>query len=346
MKRSYLFIVLLIALCSSCNKSNTSIDSFDVVTIITDYDSVYSDKGEPLGRITDLEIIDNVLIAKHSNDAYYFSFIDVNSRKMLRRWGSKGEGPNEYIQLATGFAVAESRLVFLESAKKEINYVSIADILKGNDTPNITKETYPYTVDFRPMHLGIVNDKKIFLGLFKEGRFGTIDSENAIIDCSFDYPFKNDEVKGLHRGIVFQSNVRSNNKQNKMVISTIASDVFEIYQASDSGFNRTYVSPFNHPPEIQKVNESYALDYHNSMAGLLQMGVSEDLICFTYSSESYDKISRSESASNEILSFNWHGDKRIKYILPFPISSFCIDKHHLYGVRYCGDEMVIYRFKL
>ena len=83
-----------------------------------------------------------------------------------------------------------------------------------------------------------------------------------------------------------------------------------------------------------------------SIAGLMKMAVSDEMICFTYSAESYAKANKAGFISNEILCFNWKGEKIKKYLLPFPISTFCVDKHFIYGVRYIDDESIIYRFKL
>lgn len=346
MRHNYIFILLFFIACSACENSSTSINSFDLIEKIVDYDSIYSDKSEPMGIITDIEIADNTLITKHMDDKYSFSFIDVNRKELLHRWGIQGEGPNEYIQLGLGFTISESQIVFLDEAKKEINYISISDILNKNDNLNIARESYPYTVDFRPQRLNIINDKKVVVGSFKEGRFGILDSKNTIVSYPSSYPFDYDEIKGIYRGSVFQTNIKSNSKQCKFVVSTLASDIFEIYQISDSGISKTYISSFNHIPQIWKKGDRYTVDGEKSIAGLMKAAVSEDLICFTYSSQSYNEASRSDKVSNEILCFNWNGEKIKKYILPFSISHFCIDKNYIYGVRYNYDETIFYRFKL
>jgi hypothetical protein len=233
--------------------------------------------------------------------------------------------------------------------RKEINYVSIPDILNKNETLNIKRESYPYTVDFRPLTINIINDKKIVTGCFKEGRFGVLDSENNILNRSSDYPFHYKEVTGIYRGAVFQGKIKSNPEQSKFVISTLCSDIFEIYHVTDSDIVRTYVSPFNHIPKIQKRsgrNSGYGIDYNESIAGLTNMVVSKDFICFTYSEKSYTKTLSSGKLSNEILCFDWNGEKVKKYILPFPINDFCFDNHFIYGVRDYENETVIYRFKI
>ena len=146
-------ILLFLIICDACKRSD--IDVFDIVEEITDYDSVYSDKNDVFNRITDMAILDSVLITKHMNDTYHFSFIDVNGKKIIKRLGKRGRGPGEYLQIGTGFTVCGSKLVFLDAMQKEINYVSISDVIENKIPYHIEKEAYPYTVDFRPRHMDV-----------------------------------------------------------------------------------------------------------------------------------------------------------------------------------------------
>lgn len=346
MKKSLFLVVLLLITFVACEQDKVTVDTFDKVTRIAVYDSIYSDKEDALGVITNIGIYKDILIAKHARDEYSFSFISVASGKLIQRWGKKGEGKDEFLDFGNTFAIKDSLLVFLERNRKGINYVSIEDILSSNGVENVVKENYPYNVDFRPMRFCFLDNLKIAVGAFKEGRFGVLDSNNNIVGCFSDYPFNCEEVEGIYRGNVFQCDIKSNNKQDKFVISTVASDVFEIYQVADDGIHRIFVSPYVNEPKIWKKGGRFAIDSDNSIAGLMKMAVSDDLICFTYSTLSYTEAAAMDVASKEILCFNWKGEKVKKYILPFPVSNFCIDDHYIYGVRYFDDKTVIYRFSL
>lgn len=342
----YIYIVLFFILGISCNDTQIAVNSFEVVDNIVEYDSIFSDKSKPMGVITDMEIVGNTLITGHMLDEYQFSFIDVDNGNLKARWGRVGDAPNEFIDFGSGFTVSDSQLVFLCKAKKEINYASLYDILQKKENVNVKKESYPYTIDFRPSDLNIIGENKIVIGFFKEGRFGVLDSANCVKNTFGDYPFHYDEVEGIFRGMAFQSKIKSNAKLDKFVILTLASDIFEIYQLADTTISRTYVSSLNHIPQICKKGQYYDVDYNKSIAGLMKMAVSEDYICFLYSSLNYNEARKNGKTSNEILCFNWKGEKVKKYILPFPINNFCIDCSYIYGVRTCDEEMIIYRFKL
>jgi hypothetical protein len=326
------------------------VDDFSVVHTIVDYDSIYSYKNDILGAVGDMAVIDSIIITRNINDDRYFAFIDIDKGKLLTKWGVRGQGPGEYVQISSRFTVWDDRLVFLDNVKKEINYVPLSVILKQDSIIKTVKEPYPYIVDFRPRDLTVVGDKKIVSGSFKKGHFGVLDSSNNIVSHPFDFPFIYKGIDGIYRGSTFQSLIKPNSKQRKFAISFFCSDIFEIYQVNDTNIVKTYTSRFKHIPQITKkprAYTTYAVDYYNSIAGLLNMSVSDDYVCFAWSSKNYEESANLDHASNEILCYNWNGEKVKKYILPFPIHRFCIDKEYIYGLRYYDDEeTVIYRFRL
>ncbi|MDR2679897.1 MAG: TolB-like 6-bladed beta-propeller domain-containing protein, partial [Tannerella sp.] len=267
------FVLLLFA----CKKQNEDINYFSDVQKITAYDSIYSDKNDEIAGIIALHKYQNILIAENDTRAtdYFFSFYDIEKGAYLGSWGTRGQGPDDFLE-AGGVAIIDSQLVFTNRMKREIIYVSIESVLNRKENINVRRESYPHTAEFMPFHFSIVNNRKIALGIFKKGRFGVLDTENNIIDCPSDYPFNYEEIPGIYRGIAFQGKIKSNIEQSKFVISTFCSDIFEIYQITDAGIVRTYLSPFNHIPKIRKTpgrNSGYDIDRSNSIGGLVYMAV-------------------------------------------------------------------------
>lgn len=346
-KVSLLFCLLFTVLLVGCVSSEKrDVDSFANIKIVNEYDSIYSDTNDQLGRITDIRVFNNLLVSKHMNDQFSFSFIDINEGKLICRWGKKGEGPEEFIQIGGGFTINNSSLVFLETGKKEIISVLIDSIIKQNNSSAIiNRESYPYTVDFRPRRIEMVGDKKILAGAFKEGSFGLLDSDNKIVPTKSEYPFNHGQVDGIYRGTVFQSDIKSNSKSNKFTLLTFSSDVFEIYTVQNSLVERQFLSTFQHAPQIEKKGDRYAIDPSKSIVGLMNLSVSDNYICFTYSSKTVGEASLTEYTSDIVLCYDWEGRKVMKYILPFPISNLCIDDTHMYGIRYLDDGLSIYRFR-
>lgn len=346
MNKKILLLFLLVLLCVSCNKEQSEINSFDTVEQVTAYDSIFSDKKEPFGRIKDMKIFNDILILEHVTDEFEYSFIDVQKKQVVCRWGKIGEGPNEFIDFGSGFFIQDSCLVFMTLAKKELNYVPLKTILTSAGEIGFRKVQIPYNVDFRPLKICPLKDVKIAVGAFKDGWLGMLDSKNEIMHTCFDYPFSYDEIQGIYKGVAFQSLINSNKKQDKFVVSILSSDVFSIFDASCGKVENIYVSPFKHIPQIWEKGGRYTIDYNNSIAGLMKMATSDKYICFTYSALSDTEASRGGKLSKEILCFDWTGKKIKKYILPFEVGAICLDEEYIYATRYFDDETIIYRFKL
>ena len=269
MKQKYILFLSLCFVLFSCRKNDVgSVYSFDTVCKIVDYNLICSDENAPWGAIMNMEIVDSILILQHAMDEYAFSFINVNNGELLSQWGRTGEGPEEFIDFGSGFEIVDSRIVFLDRMKKERISVLISDILSKKEHPDITREAYPYNMDFRVLEINAVGNKKIVTGGFKEGYWGALDSQNHIIPNVAELPFDAGEVSGLEKGTVFGGILKANSKQSKFVLSIRASDVFEIYRVSDDGINRVYVSPFKHIPKTWKKGGGYAIDYNQSIGGI------------------------------------------------------------------------------
>ena len=338
------FILVISFALLSCKTE--SIREFKQVVNLTNYRCVFSDKNQPLNTIIGMSIVDSILILQHVSDEYNFSFVDVNSGKLLLRWGKTGRGPGEYVEVGSGFTVFESQLVFLDGANNEINYVPISELLYSQDSLEVIKEPYPYTVDFRPIHIDILKDYKIAVGMFKESYFGILDNQNNIVSSVFDYPFTYKGIDGIYRGMVYQTRVKANREQNKFVILTMASDIFEIYECRNSEISKIYTSPFKHVPQVKNMGRRYIIDGDKSIIGFVNSSVTDEYIYFSYLDAKYDDVYKNGLASDEVLCFNWNGNKIKKYILPFRIRSFCVDDNYIYGVSCENDDMVVYKFDL
>jgi hypothetical protein len=347
MKYYFFLCVIFSIFLISCKKKD--INTFEIIVQLKDYDTIFSDKNDLLGSITDIEINDSIIISKHMHGNFYFSFLNINTGRIIERWVNKGRGPDEINRMGSGFFISNNKLVFLDDVRKEVNEIPLNLILSNRKSgESITKKTYPYTIDFRPRSLCFVGENKIFIGSFKQGRFGLIDYNDSIVSCPFDYPFDTENVEGIYRGSVFQSKVKSCHKNSKFVIQTLCSDVFEIYSINDTSLSKTFISPFKNIPKILKSKgmNSFNINFYKSIAGLLHMSITEEMICFTYSSDSYMNARKTDFMSDEIICFNWNGDKLKKYKFPFPIAKFCIDDKFIYTVHYHRNETIFLRFKL
>ena len=78
--------LLLAALCvlTAC-KQKTEVNKGVIERMLTEYDSIYSDKENPSGMVVEMNASNGLLVAKHMMDSCAFSIIDIEGKRLLRR---------------------------------------------------------------------------------------------------------------------------------------------------------------------------------------------------------------------------------------------------------------------
>ena len=344
MKYSYIYLMLFLLIFSCNRKQENSIDKFDNIIDFSAPDSLFTDKELPMGRILSMKNWKDILITSHFADDYSYSFIDSKTGKLITRWGKIGNAPNEFIDFGSDFLIQDSLLVFQSSMKKSINYVSIPAILRGEKEVLVKKEIYPYTADFRPLRIVSMGNKKVATGLFKQGVIGVLDENNNIVGTYSDYPFPY-EVEGLYRGTAYQLVLTCNTFRQRLLVSVSHSDVFEIYELGTNGLHRVFVNDFTQVPVVQMYDGRVGMDDSKSIGGILGLFNTDNFIYLGYSHLSLKEVSLNDYTFDEILCFDWNGNKVKKYNLPFPVSTFCVIGDSLYVTSLVDNNMTIYRFK-
>lgn len=337
-----IYIIFMVLLFASCNTNESGINGISNCIRVYDYDSIFI---ENKGMIAGMGIHENTLVIKLEESKYQYMFIDKKTGDFKAEWGSVGKGKNEFLDFGNNFVINDSSLVFMDSNTNNFVYVSLADIIQYHDTVSIYKDEYPYTEDFRPSSFTLLpNDTKITLGFFSEGRFGILDNKNKIMDLTAEYPFDTDDIPNIYKGTVFQGKIASFG--NHFAIYTVLSDILEIYQLQKDEVKRIFVSDFKHVPEVTERFGRYNIDHKNCIGGINGMSVNKDYIFLLFSEQNYNVYAEKGFISNEILCYDWAGDKIKKYQLPFDVLYFCVDNERIYCVGEVEDHYVCYIFKM
>lgn len=90
----------------------------------------------------------------------------------------------------------------------------------------------------------------------------------------------------------------------------------------------------------------YCIEHRNCLGGINGMSVNKDYIFLLFSGQSYNNYAEKGYTSNEILCYNWTGDKVKKYQLPFDVLYFCVDCERIYCIGEVKDYYVCYIFKI
>lgn len=341
-----LIVVILFAGCNT-NKITTS---WNEERQIQEYEVIYSDdKFEAGGDISEMRLWNNVLILYYSSGEYLFDFIDIATGERLCYWGRRGRGEGEYLSTGSSFEVNDTTLMFIDDYAKLIIKADVRAILNGASDAIVSRQPYPYTRDFRPRTITSIGEVMVATGVFSSGCIGLMDSEAKVIPNHTPYAIGRNLENAQFAGMLFQRELMGNQYNRKIVQRYYASDIFEIYTVQDTILNKIYLSEGGNEPQLkftQHPERPYIIDYDNSIAGFVNMDATDNGIYFTYLAESYAKVTGSELCSNELLSFDWNGCKKVKYLLPVSVAEFCTDDNYLYGVGFQEAATLIYRIPL
>jgi len=333
--RNFTFIIISV-LFIACDSDVAGLnENFPRIINLTEYEIIVND-DQSMFLSSHIEIVDSIAVIQEHEGKHKFIFIDLKKGEIIKKWGIKGRGPNEFNSFSN-YSIKKGFLFFGDPKRKTMNKVSIKDILFKENPEIISKKPYPYTKAFRPSNLTLHKDKKLALGYFEKGRVGLLDKNNNILGTFEEYPFYNDNVaniSNLFKGTIYQGRIVTNPTNEKFCIMNLSSDAFEIFELKNNQIKKLYTSEFVHQPKIVKKRKNVYLVKGESIAGLVDVSATEDNICFSYSNKTSREMMLNSNESNEILCFDWSGQKKIKYITPIPISRIAISKNYLYGIHY------------
>ena len=343
-------LILLVAVAlGACTQHHPEIDDFETVREIADYEVIYADRGFELQNIAAMKSLDGLLVLKLMNDTFHFALVDPSRRELLCRFGRLGRGPGEYLAIGSRISVRDSCLVFLDMARKEIVRLRLGEVLASPDAPPAETERFPYTASFRPIDIAPAQGVKIAVGAFPDSSLGMLDDNGEVLDVKIPYPFAYDGIEDIYKGAVYQSEIEVAKAGDRFVRRYFASDLFEIYGIENRSVRKIAASNCVHPPKLHykpRPGIPYAIDYEESVAGLLHMSVTDEGIYLSFSDESYARAADNGLQSNELLFFDWSGNPVVKYLLPIEIGPFCVDGDWLYAVRDRVEYPEICRFAL
>lgn len=342
----FVLIIGVLMVGGGCKSHREMIDDFGDANEVCECELVFSEDDELFPSVVDIKVSDSLLVLSHPGGIRFFSFIGLDSGKLIAQWGIRGHGPGEYTGVDSRIQLFQDQLVFMDN-NKNVNIIEMASLL--NDTKGVggKREPYPYTRSFRPFsRIKILDDSlRICMGSFENGHFGLFDKHGVIVHHSFDYPFKDQNIQGLDLGTVYQGFIEPRPDGRRFVVAFVRSDCFEIFDNQGGMISLVYRNDYQSVPAVYKRPSSnrYSVDDDHSIAGITGLSVTDSLICIGYCGESLREHIKKGQKTSDILCFDWEGRKMKKIKLTTPVDYFCVDGNCIYGVEQ-GDKMNVYKF--
>ena len=345
MKSPYIitiFVATIVCACHSGVKNNSDSQSVSV----TEYDSTYIHSSMPMGEILETAMCQNILILKQKAEKDVFLFVDCSTGNVIKTWGRRGHGPQEFIDFGMSVDVRDSTLAFTEWGTRTLHMVNVYDIMADTNQVRISSQTYPYTRDFRPNKLYRIGGGWLALGYFANSRLGYLTGDMKEVASNIDYPFKHDDISMQNAGTVFQGKAAC--VESRGAIITNMSDALEIVSVDDMG-NITKTAEVK-PTMLPQYSNSYGrlanLHGENS-AGYRDVCVdAKHIYILSGGKLRYEDFAAKGFTATSIVKYDWKGNLICEYKLPFPVSEICVQGTKMYGIHLKGEDVIIYSFDI
>jgi len=332
--------LILLTLCIGCTQNKVA----DTIYF------TYKDFGQPIelkGEILDTENLwkpsriyfsDSVFVAIDNLYGDYFVPIYSKDINLIAENVPKGIGPNESINCWTLQINADYIWAFDMQTQKITAYPK-EDFLT-------TTNVVPYkTVTFNDATVGIVSlSNKTFVASC------LTDTENLL--SVYDYngvknnaikspypPLKVEEADRINNKRLFENRILYNEKNNRIVVLYVYTDLIEIYDENLNLLSRIY-GPDHFMPEL-----GLRGTFVHTVRGKTKFAYNPGYLTSNEIWALYYGVSPEPEMEypRRLFVFDYNGKPLRSYHLEYPISSFCIDEdtHTLYGLSESPETCIV-----
>ncbi len=332
-----------------CHYKKPSTDVLDMFTNkIPLSDSLYIDFSQIPGGGYGIDFLDSMIIMSDLHDENYYQLVDMNDKKLIKKFGKSGRGPGEapYPPIIISQSWRHGKLktiqpnrIYSYSIDSLLNFESyLPNPLRLKDTPFFMRAT-----EIRP---GTI----IGLGLFEDGMYGVI-RDGEFIGSFLDYPIK-EQYKNIDRGllgIAYQGLIQSHPEGEKFVAAFLDGGIIQFIDMKKEPmiFKEIITALPDLKPLSSGGGQSLAVS-RDTQQGYSGLATTRDYVYAVYSGKT-DKDSPYSAAmsvyGNHLLVFDWNGAPVIHFTLDHGIISLFVDQdnQYAYGSNSMGD---IVRFPL
>lgn len=327
MKHSILPIFILFLISASCNTKE--VDQWEDKTIRL--------KGEPVAMEhffyspRDICIKDSILFIKdYGADTIFYAYnISHTPFTLLKSWGTKGDGPNEYIY-PSPLRRINNAISFYDKALLKLHTIG----------PDIEIRHEPIAYSGFNNVLKIRDNTYIGDGYFNDSRFKLL-KEDVCSSLSIQYPHDGIDCPLIQKSLAYQGDLVRQPNGDRFVYTSSYGGIVEIYQINQNDISLVDSKVYAYPlymPYKHSQNEVSANFQKENVKGSLSTYATDRFIYMLYSGKAVSDPDH--SYSDIIYVFDWDGNELCQYIPDQDLSCICVDDNDLflYGVCHSKEE--------
>ncbi len=344
-----LAVLTITATLTSCKKSEYSLANFKNECNLN-HKLIELDKDSYFSIVFQLFIAKDKLLVYDVDTKYYFSVVDLNSKKIIEKIGVKGQGPNEIVGYPMSVSkIGSTEFCFYDIYKRKLSVIDISE--KNKSTISEFKNFKPENSIFNvlPTYSGTY----ITLGLFEKGRYLLLDAEGKELSYYFDYPKINNgaEFSNKNKAMAFQGILKSRPDNKRFVFATRYSEIIEITELTKKNELKKVFEWHGDLGKFvtddSKKNSFSAAITQDTKATFRDVNVTSEYIYLLYSGHSFSEGSNSVTKCKSIYVIDWDGNPILKFNLDVNVTCIAVseDNKTMYAIVE-GDDTQLVKFVL
>ena len=354
--------MLLLPILWACNnkKYDSIVEYFKTNQQLTHIVFDLQDAENELLDPNSIAISGNTIITWNPGSPKIFTTINIATKRIIKHWGTKGQGPNEFsglIDLYNNYS--ESGLNIWDVFFGKLYFVSHSD-LESDSSYFQTVSTglnKPESLDRRDISPSVVQiDTSLFIvvaGGRSNKRLALFDLKSNEVKEIGDFPSEDMNTNlpvGL-RNIAYNGRIRYNSSLKKLVSMTFSSEMFEIYNVNGTNVELA-MGNYTTVPKYREIGSrgltSVKIEtIENGKGRNRALELSDEYIFILY--QEYKRVGMVKPTDYKItadivLVFDWNGNPVKLYTLDSFVTDISYDKttNRLYAIHNNPYPEIIY----
>lgn len=341
-----ILIIVVLFLITSCDKGDAVRDFDATFQRIQKISSIEFLKKELLlGRPYYINYIDSSLLVYDDLGDSLFTLIDLrDDTNSIYRFGRKGEGPNEFLQVFSMSRLCDDSLIGVYDVYKHaLLEMNIHQIKKGNVEFPLIAEDSLNSVNLYVTKYGT----NLGIGFYEKNML-SLTGDSIGSKLFFEYPYKDSREKNIDnrlRGMAYQGTMCSNPSLDNFVFAIRSAPIFFLYSIKKDKIEETYKWLGGYPDyrtEDTGTVRGAPMSAHNKIA-FVSVYATDKYIYLLYSGKSFEEYNVKAFNGSIIYQMTWEGKPVCKYELDFPIMNFCVSDtdSEIYAFADKGEAILV-----
>lgn len=347
----YLIYILLPSILCSCSHGERKFLSWDhsFGEIKKISSSTLLSEELILGQPFIIQYVDSSLVIFDNIGDSLFIVIDLAHNNKVFRYGQKGEGNNEFLQVFSFAKMTDnSSLGVYDAFRRVLRKMDVEQLKQGIESyPVIWRDTIGSVKLFKTC-----NGANLGIG-FYENNMLSLSSDSGIVRYFYEYPYRNKREKSIPnrlRGMAYQGNISSNSTLDKFLYTVYNAPMFMIFSIEGDSVRKTYEFVGDYPIYKTEETDSWiaAPISADCKCAFLASYATDSFIYMLYSGKTFRESNLRASQGNIVYQLTWEGKPVNKFELDFEATNFCVsdDDQVLYALVNKGEtEIVQYNLK-